>query len=502
VTRRTRQAATGRAAGAVGVLAAAVMLASAAGSPAAIPGEHAVRSKIRSGTGSQAETAARQIIPIALMAGGYASDAPRAAPAGGLVPGQLAVAYNLDPLRARGIDGAGQTIVIVDSFGSPTIRRDLAAFDSYFGLPAPPSFRVIQPAGKVPPFSRRGGNGPGWAGETSLDVEWAHAMAPGARIVLVETPTSENEGTTGFPQIVAAESYVLRHHLGQVISQSFAATEQTFGSKQSVLALRSAYLLAARDHVTVLAASGDEGATGETYNMSTDYTTQAVSWPATDPLVTAVGGTQLDLRADGTRRAADVAWSDSGGGRSIFFARPSYQDRVRSVTGDRRGVPDISMDASCNSAVAVYQSFPGNGGDNWNTICGTSVATPLFAGIVALADQVAGHGHPHGLGLINPAIYRMDADHDKGIVDVRDGNNTHTFVRGGRTFTVRGFSAQRGYDLVSGLGTVNAAYFVPELAKLATPQARQTVPQITLGPPQLLGPQLFGPQLFGPQPLR
>jgi subtilase family serine protease len=471
VPRPARRARTRRAATAAGGLAAAaVVLAFAAGAvavPRAVPAGQAGALAGRVGTGSQAETAARRIVPLGLVPGIYESPAARPASPGGLVPNQLAVAYDLGPLRAKGIDGAGQTIVIVDSFGSPTIAHDLATFDSYFGLPAPPSFRVIQPAGKVPPFSRRGSYGAGWAGETSLDVEWAHAMAPGARILLVETPTSENEGTTGFPQIVAAETYVLKHHLGQVISQSFAATEQTFPSKASVLRLRSAYVLAARDHVTVLAASGDQGATGDTYNMTTEYRTRAVSWPATDPLVTAVGGTQLDLRANGTRLTPDVAWSDSGGGKSIFFTRPPYQSRVRRVTGDHRGVPDISMDASCNSAVAVYQSFPGSGGGSWSTICGTSVATPLFAGIVALADQVAGHGRPHGLGLINPAIYQMEASHDKGIVDIRRGNNTYSFTWNGRTYTVRGFSAGKGYDLVSGVGTVNAAYFVPELAKLA-----------------------------------
>jgi subtilase family serine protease len=425
------------------------------------PARHTGRAR----TASQAHATTSRVSPVGLGAGLGVAVGVQPAPAGGLVPAQIAAAYDLGPLRAKGIDGAGQTIVIVDSFGSPTIVRDLATFDSYFGLPAPPSLRVIQPAGKVPPFGRQGSNGPGWAGETTLDVEWAHVVAPGARILLVETPTSENEGTTGFPQIVTAEKYVLKHKLGQVISQSFAATEQTFPSKKSIVGLRGAYLLAARDHVTVLAATGDEGATGYTYNMDTEYTTRAVSWPASDPLVTAVGGTQLDLRADGSRRAPDVAWDDSGGGQSIYFARPPYQYSVRRVTGDHRGVPDISMDASCASAVAVYQSFPGGGG--WSTTCGTSLATPLFAGVVALADQVAGHGKPHGLGLINPAIYQLEVRHDKGIVDIRKGNNSYTVVRGNKVYVVRGFSADKGYDLVTGVGTVNAAYFVPELARLA-----------------------------------
>jgi len=398
----------------------------------------------------------------------------KAQASGGLTPQQIRAAYDLPPLNhlnspgaLQGITGKGETIVIVDSFGSPTIVRDLARFDKHFGVPAPPSFRVIHPAGAPPPFHSSNSNRDGWAGETTLDVEWSHAMAPGASILLVETPTSENEGTTGFPQIVAAEKYVLRHHEGDVISQSFAATEQTFSSRSGYAAiknLRGAYQLAARDHVTVLAATGDDGATGDKYNMVDLYTTRAVSWPATDPLVTAVGGTQLDLRANGTRIQPDVVWNDasgsSGGGRSIVFSRPSYQNSVKSVTGNHRGVPDISMDASCGSQVVIYSSYDGPG---LSSICGTSVATPLFAGIVALADQYAGHP----LGLINPAIYTMEANHEPGIVDVTKGNNSRTFSQDGKRYTVHGFSATKGYDLASGVGTVNARYFVPELAALA-----------------------------------
>jgi subtilase family serine protease len=389
---------------------------------------------------------------------------PESGPGGGLDPNQIRTAYNLGPLLHQGIDGAGQTIVIVDSFGSPTIRHDLKHFDSTFGLRAPRSFRIIQPAGKVPAF-RQTNNRLGWAGETTLDVEWAHVMAPASRILLVETPTSENEGTSGFPQIVKAEKYVIRHHLGSVISQSFGATERTFPSKAALLRLRSAYVLAARpsNDVTVLAATGDEGAAGLKLNGRSYYLTRAVGWPASDPLVTAVGGTQLRLTATGRRRSRDVVWQGSGGGRSIIFPRPAYQDGVQGLTGQHRGIPDISMDASCNSAVDVYQSFPGGAG--WGASCGTSLATPLFAGIVALADQKAGHR----LGPINKALYQMAAASDKGIVDIVTGNNSFSFVQGGKTHTVVGFSARTGYDLASGLGTVNAADFVPELAVAASP---------------------------------
>jgi len=388
------------------------------------------------------------------------------APVAALTPHQIRIAYDLAPLAVKGINGSGQTIVVVDSFGSPTIRNDLAHFDSYFGLPAPPSFRVLQPTGPVPAYNSHNSNRVGWAEESTLDVEWAHVMAPGASIILVETPTSENEGTTGFPQIVAAELYVLRHKLGQVITQSFAATEQTFPSVASILGFRSAFQLAARAHVTVLGATGDTGATSDEYNMKDLYPTRAVSWPATDPLVTAVGGTQLSLRPNGTRLAPDTAWSDSGGGTSIAFPRPSYQNGVSAVTGNARGVPDVAMDASCHSPVAVYGSFYPSGA-RWIPVCGTSLATPLFAGIVALADQYAGHGKPHGLGLINPAIYTIAARHEPGIVAVSDGNNSQTFVQDGQRYSVPGYAAMPGYNLVTGVGTIDAASFVPELASLA-----------------------------------
>jgi subtilase family serine protease len=399
------------------------------------------------------------------------------------VPAQLETAYNEQPLFGSGITGKGQTIVIVDSFGSPTIQSDLAAFDAEFNLPAPPSFKIIQPAGKVPAWDPTNANGDlNWGGETTLDVEWSHAMAPGASILLVETPVAETEGTAGFPQIVRAENYVINHHLGQVISQSFAATEGTFPSAASIYGLRSAYFNAARNHVTVLAATGDNGASDAANVAGTlIYTHPVVAWPATDPLVTAVGGTQLSLLADGSRTQPDRVWNDStnyalnnaffltpgptatatGGGLSTVFARPSYQDGVAGVVGDHRGVPDIAMSAACSGLVDTYQSFPGEPA-GWYVACGTSEASPLFAGIVALADQEAGHS----LGLINPALYAMSAAHAPGIVDITTGNNSVEFLQP-TLVKVEGYHAGPGYDLASGVGTVNAALFVPELAQAA-----------------------------------
>jgi subtilase family serine protease len=392
-------------------------------------------------------------------------------------PAQIRRAYHLPPLYARGVTGKGATIVIVDSFGSPTIKNDLSVFDKAFGLPAPPRFQIIQPAGRVPAYNPASSDMVGWAGETTLDVEWAHVIAPGANLLLVETPVSETEGVTGFPQIVAAEQYVLKHHLGDVISQSFSATERTFPSAASVNALRGAYRQAAQDRVTVLAASGDAGAADVGLDESTYYLVPVTSWPDSDPLVTGVGGTQLH-----TNLTTQTVWNDaynqaanefadggpgpnplaSGGGLSIFFARPSYQNAVKNVVGNRRGVPDVSMSAACNGSVDTYQSF-GGAPAGWSPSCGTSEATPLFAGIVALADQVAGHS----LGLINPALYQLSAQKAPGIVDVTAGTNTVSFTQDGHLRTVRGFPARPGYDLASGVGTINAQYFVPELARQA-----------------------------------
>jgi subtilase family serine protease len=271
-------------------------------------------------------------------------------------PAQVRRAYGLPALYAQGVTGRGATIVIVDSYGSPTIRNDLAAFDRAYRLPAPPKFGIIRPAGRIPAYDPASSDMVGWAGETTLDVEWAHAVAPGANLLLVETPVSETEGVHGFPQIIAAEKYVLNHHLGDVISQSFSATEDTFTNRAQIQALRGAYQLADRDHVTVLTASGDSGATDLGLDQTTYYLFRVTSWPDSDPLVTGVGGTQLHFTAQGAP-AAPTVWNDtyntnanaftnsntgpnplaSGGGLSLFFHRPWTP--MAAMQGRRPGGP-------------------------------------------------------------------------------------------------------------------------------------------------------------------
>lgn len=386
-------------------------------------------------------------------------------------PPQFQRAYNLLPLYAEGFNGAGRTIVIVDAFGSPTIKADLKFFDETFNLPDPPSLNIITPAGPVT-FDNNNPDMVNWGFETTLDVEWAHSIAPGAKILLVETPVSETEGVQGFPEIVLAENYVINHNLGDVISQSFGATEETFPNIQSILNLRSAYKNALRHDVTVLASSGDYGAANYKLDLTCCYPFPTVIWPSSDPLVTSIGGTQLHLDDAGNRIAPDNVWNDgfaaTGGGPSHVFARPDFQKTVRKVVGAHRGLPDISMSGACDGGVDIYLSFFSDPAANgWYIICGTSESSPLFAGVVAIADQMAGHR----LGYLNDRLYSLLHEQPNGIVDVTAGNNTFTFCQSacGTTaevdVTVPGFAAGPGYDMASGLGTIDANRFVRALAQ-------------------------------------
>jgi subtilase family serine protease len=384
-------------------------------------------------------------------------------------PHQFQKHYNLAPLFAQGLNGAGRTIVIVDSFGSPTVQHDLDVFDSTYNLP-PADLTVYAPVGAIPPFDMTNSDMVGWATETTLDVQMAHLIAPGAKLVLLETPVSETEGVQGFPEIVAAENWAIDHHIGDVISQSFGATEETFPGpihhNAAILGLRSSFMNAARHHVTVLGASGDFGPTDALPDTNCCYPFQVNSWPSSDPLVTSIGGTQLHMDNAGNNLAPDNVWNDNpvgiraagGGGLSKVFDRPGFQGDVRSVVGHARGTPDISLSAAVDGAAVIYYSFVRPG---YHLVGGTSEASPLFSGIVAIAAQIAGEG----LGNINQKLYDMGHDSVPGIVDVTIGNNTETFRDASHTLvTVPGFNATSGYDLASGWGTIDANVFCRQLA--------------------------------------
>jgi subtilase family serine protease len=429
-------------------------------------------------------------------------------------PQAIQSAYNVAPLYQQGFDGRGMTIAIVDSYGSDTIAHDLHVFNTAFGLqpmcgeegvtcaPGMPTFSILHvqgaPATNAPPPNSNGTgqeNKAGWALEVALDVETSHAMAPMANILLVATPTAETLGVQGFPQMMDAEQYVVDHHLANVISQSFASAEDAFASTQSLQNLRHAFIAAAQNGVTVLGSSGDGGsANAQKTPVGQGGSTipePTVEWPASDPLVTGVGGTYLCTSATASATApravvpgpggqcprhptqAEVGWTFSGGGFSHVFARPDYQNALpagSTAIGAMRGVPDVAFQASAGTGALVFISLPPDGlgglhcgatpcSTGWYDIGGTSLACPQFAALVAIADQINGGG----LGLINPALYRIGSDparYASDFFDITTGNNT-------ADPTIAGYPATTGWDPVTGLGTPNAANLVPDLVKAA-----------------------------------
>jgi subtilase family serine protease len=427
-------------------------------------------------------------------------------------PQSTRAAYDVGPLYTSGVTGHGRTIAIVDSFGSDTMAHDLHVYDQRFGLQpmcgeegvtctsGMPTFSQLSvqgsPATKAPPPKSKGTgqeDKSAWALEVALDVETAHAMAPGANILLVHTPTAETLGVQGFPQMMAAEKYVVDHHLADVISQSFGAAEESFGSANSLENLRDAFKAAAANHVTVLASSGDGGSAnsrkapvakgGSTIPFPT------VGWPASDPLVTGVGGTYLCTQPRDTagtyeldnvdppttcqgQSQKEIGWIDSGGGFSHVFSRPDFQLTLPAgstpIPASQRGVPDIGLQASSRTGALVYLTLPpdGNSGlicpggapcsTGWYDIGGTSLSAPQWAGLVALAAQM----HHGGLGRINTALYQLASDPATYAADFHDvtvGNNQ-------ADPSVQGFNNSPGWDPVTGLGTPDAAHLVPDLA--------------------------------------
>jgi subtilase family serine protease len=442
-------------------------------------------------------------------------------------PQAIQSAYNVGPLHAAGWNGKGMTIAIVDSYGSDTMAHDLHVFDQAFGLQPMCGEEGVTCTAGMPKFSDLAINGtpetkgqPGngthledkaaWALEVALDVETSHAMAPMANILLVHSNNAETLGVQGFPNMMKAEDYVVKNHLAQVISQSFASSEDAFGSKQSLLNLRYAFQDAAANGVTVLGSSGDDGSTNFTKAPVSSggalIPHPAVEWPASDPLVTGVGGTYLctDPLASASQPrttdpipglggkcgsstynaagAAEVAWTFSGGGFSDTFARPDYQNLglpagSTPIPASSRGVPDIAFQASAGTGALVYLSLPPDGTDSninhtgWYDIGGTSLSCPQWAGLVAIADQInkAKYGQT-GLGLINPALYKLASNPAKYAADYFDV--AHTAIAGVANDnqedpSIPGYPAGQGWDPVTGLGTPNASALLPDLVDAA-----------------------------------
>jgi subtilase family serine protease len=379
-------------------------------------------------------------------------------------PQDMRTAYGLNGLLNGGFVGTGQTIILIEAYGSPTIEHDLRAFDKGYGIPDPPKFEVRAPLGTVPYNPTLYPDQPGGAFETTLDVEGAHAMAPGAAIIVMTSPVDETEGVQGLPEFLSLEQIAVEQGLGNVISQSWSATENTLFLNAAgprgptvVAAYDKLYAKAVLKHITVLASAGDDGSSNPTL-QGPFYPFPTVGFPASSPLVTAVGGTNLTLDSSGNYISEQV-WNDpgccaGGGGISQLYQEPVYQltslpEATQSMLGGMRGVPDISYNAEVYyESILVYASFPGLPAGYYG-VGGTSEGSPQWAGIVADLNQYAGRP----LGFLNPAIYAAGG---LGLLseigqDITVGNNALQGVTG----AAPGYDAGPGWDPASGWGTPN-----------------------------------------------
>jgi subtilase family serine protease len=370
------------------------------------------------------------------------------------VPGDSDIVdYQIGQLWRRGIDGAGTTVAVIEGWNYPGIAARVHAFDRAYDLPDP-QIRTVYPVGlpsTCPPgMVRLGSYGScsAWAGELTLDVDSVHLIAPYARILIVVAPadteiTDDAASQVAPPEMMKAVEYVAQRHLANVISISDGTGESSYShGPPEIIAQVPGELAAAAAGIPLLVGTGDCGvvqnlpvANGQCEDTTTFPDTAA--WDDS-PWVTAVGGTVPDIGSTGQRLAADQLWMagrfGSAAGYSKVFTRPAYQDRVNH--NPMRSVPDLVMDARL----------------------GTSEATPLLAGVLALATQLNGAN----VGPINPALYGVLGPRGAkaGIVDVTSGNDSVTLPDGKH---VRGFTAGPGFDVASGWGTINAAVFVPSL---------------------------------------
>ncbi len=364
----------------------------------------------------------------------------------GLTPSQIRGAYGLgdygsSPITFGSIqgDGSGQTIAIIDAYDDPTALADLQHFDTQFGLPDPPSFTKINenggttlpgtdPAG---PLSVTGHLS--WEIEESLDIEWAHVIAPQANIVLVEC-----DSPSDFDLILSGVTTAESLSGVSAISMSFSGPE--FAGENGIDTIFNTP--AGHNGISFFAATGDNGSPG--------------GFPAYSQNVLAAGGTSLQV--SGNSYVGESGWSGSGGGISHGDeTQPSYQSPFFS-SSCRTAFPDISMDANPGTGVPVYDSYdlPTT---SWIQIGGTSLATPMWAGLLAVVNQgrvINGLTPLDGPSQTLPLIYGLPSSDFNDIVSGSNG----------------GFSATIGYDLVTGRGTPIAGLLIPDLSTAAAPAAK------------------------------
>ncbi|GAB7002730.1 S53 family peptidase [Nocardioides sp. AN3] len=437
-------------------------------------------------------------------------------------PNDIRAFYGLPSLTADTTDGAGQTIVLADSYGSPTAAQDLAFFAQTFGGPSPDFeavFPLGQPGYKDPPGNGSGTSGPtaaaGWADEATLDIEWAYAIAPKAHIVLLATPPAETQGVQGLPNLMKALDWAIgRYPAGTVFSMSFGTSEEAFASpaaaKNAFARYDQTFIRGQAKHDTFFSSSGDDGSTGveRAHHQTATVDHPSVSYPNVSPYVTSVGGTQVQsnwtwnptsdvpFNPDGSRAAAYWAWTPggsseavwnetwgpigTGGGRSSVYGRPAYQNGVAGVVGDHRGVPDVAWNAAVNGGVLVFHSyFPrAKGGPAWGVFGGTSASSPQVAALTAIGNQArAALGKP-GIGDLNSVIYGSGFDRAAAFSDVvahtygtaasgvLDDNQMWEYAADGSVHPgpIAGMATTPGYDLTTGWGSPKAAGYVAQLA--------------------------------------
>jgi len=310
----------------------------------------------------------------------------------GLTPTQIRKAYNLPTTGGSG------TIAIIDAYDCPSVLSDLTIFSSQFALPAPNSTNFEKH--KMNPNTEVDA---GWALEISLDVQWAHAIAPNAKILLVEAQSNS------LGNLTSAISYASHRADVVAVSMSWGGTE--FQGQSSY----NSYFNS-NHGVVFFASTGDAGA--------------GVIWPSTSPNVVAVGGTTLALNSDGTV-ASETGWAGSGGGLSAYETEPQYQItyNVPGVNG-KRGVPDVSYDGDPATGFPIYDTTAYNGQTGWFQVGGTSASCPQWAAIHSLGLSVSSNNLYQDAKWNNLTYFR----------DITSGSNG-------------AYSAAPGYDLVTGLGS-------------------------------------------------
>jgi subtilase family serine protease len=345
----------------------------------------------------------------------------------GLMPAQVRHFYGFDQISNG---GDGQIIGIIDAYDDPHAEADLGVFSTQFGLPACTEangcFRKIAATPyRLPRLNTE------WALEMSLDIQWAHAIAPKAKILLVEASTNS------FYDLMTAVDVAVANHVS-VVSMSFG------GPEFSMESFYNGYFSA--PHVTFVASSGDSG--------------EGVQWPAASPYVVGVGGT--DVQTDGKGDyIGETAWSGSGGGISQFEMEPSEQSELRSQHNGRRGVPDVAYNANPLNGFAVYDSEGYKGYSGWMEVGGTSAGAPQWSAMFAIANSLRVALGKNPIQAVTPALLSMAPQ-----FEAQSGPDFHDIVSGTNGNCGPICTAGVGYDYVTGLGSPLTPVLVPALVDL------------------------------------